>query len=194
MTGTLIDRLARTPAAVVAVAFVLGALLADVHVFVVIPALDRMEPPQWTARVGIMLYFLILPLALLAVWARRRHSLGRAGQLAAGLILIQIPCYLLLTVSMLVWGLSLRRGDLGDLMAWVEGLGVVALYLGVVVLAVRLLFAGRANATVGALILAGFLASFAVPFLLTALFAVLAGVLLAQEARSRAQVAAVPAH
>ena len=152
MTHSLTDRLVRSPIALVAAALVLGALLADVHTFVVTPAIDGAEPAQWTARVGIMIYFLVLPLAMLAVWARRRGALGRVGRAAATLIAIQVPCYLLLTAATLVWGLILGNGDLGDSVMWVESLGLLAFYVGIVVLSVRMLFAGRANATVGALI------------------------------------------
>lgn len=194
MTDVLVNRLVRIPAAVVAAALVVGALLADVHTFVITPAIDGAEPAQWTARVGIMLYYLVLPLALLAVWARRRDSLGRVGRVAAVLIAIQVLCYVLLTAAMLVWGLVLGRGDLSDTAMWLESLGVLSFYLGLVVLAVRLLLGSRANAALGVLILIGFLASFAGPFLLTAAFVVLAAVFLVQEVGSRDEVVTAAAH
>lgn len=194
MIDILADRLVRIPATVVAATLVVGSLLADVHTFVTVPAMDGMEPAQWTARVGIMLYFLVLPIALLAVWARRRDALGRLGLAAAVLIAIQVLCYLLLTVAMVGWGLLLGRGDLSDSVMWVESLGVSSFYLGVIILAVRLLFAGRANAVIGALLLAGFLVSFVMPFGLTVAIAVLAAVFVVHEAGSGAEAAALQAH
>lgn len=138
----MIDRLARIPAAVVAAVLVAAALLADIHAFVVVPAVRESgaEPAQWLARIGLMLYFLALPLALLAFWARRRRPLGRAGKVAALLMAIQVPCYLVLTVAGLVWGLLLGRGDLPDAVMRLHDVGVGAFYLGVVVLAIRMVW------------------------------------------------------
>ena len=194
MIHTLIQRLARVSVSVVAGALVVGALLADVHTFVIVPAMDGAEPAQWTARLGIMLYFLVLPLCLLALWAPRRDSLGRVGAAAAVLLAFQVLCYLLLTGATVAWGLLLGRGDLGPSVMWVETVGVASLYLGVIIMAVRLLFAGRGNAVLGALILAGFLVSFAIPFGLTVAFVVLAAVLVMQTAGSRTEVVALQAH
>ena len=190
----MIDKLARVPVAVVAAALVLGGVLADVHTFVVVPAVrdSGSEPAQWMARVGIMLYFLILPLALLAVWARRRQRLGRAGVVAAVLMAVQVPCYVVLMLAGVVWGLLLGRGDLGSRVLLLHDVGVTAFYLGVVVLAVRMLMAGRATALLGGLLLGGFVVSFIVPFGLAAALVAFAAAFLAQEVGSARVLS--PAH
>lgn len=183
MLDRLTDPLARIPALFLAAMFLVGALLADVHsTFDYASPAD--EPPQWVGRIGIMLYYAILPLACLGWWARRREVLGRTGRVAAWLVAPQVPAYAVLTVAAVLWGGLLGRGDLPGPVMVLEAF-VFLFYLGVLVLGVAGLRARGTDAVVGLLLVIGLVLSFVMPFLLTGSWVAL-GLVVVLQGRARA--------
>ncbi len=118
--------LARIPIPVVAALLVVGGALIPVHGWLIarVWASGSPEPPQWLGYLTVKWYWAFLPLAVLALWARRRSVEGTLGRVGAWLNLVGGPLqYAVLLTATLVWGLLLGRGGLpGSLMA-VELLG-----------------------------------------------------------------------
>jgi hypothetical protein len=171
-------RLSTVPLYVVLAVLVLGAVLADVHTLMV----QRMarggpEPEQWVARLTVMQYYALIPLALLALWARRRPNQGRLGTVAAVLLVTAMAGHLAITVAAVVHGGLLGRGDLPGLVMMLE-VTVLGLYLGVLLEGIALLRDRAVPRAVGALVLFGLVVSFLAPFALTAAWLLLAVVLL----------------
>lgn len=105
--------LARIPTIVVAGLLVVGGALIPLHDWVRLNLWDEGEWPQWLGRSTLMWYWAFLPLAVLALWARRRDAQGRLGRVAAWLNWIGGPAqYGVLLVAAVGWGLLLGRGDL----------------------------------------------------------------------------------
>lgn len=106
---------ARIPLPVVAALFVVGGALMPLHDWAIahVRASGAEEWPQWVARLTVMWYWAFLPMAALALWARRRTEQGTRGRVGAWLNIVGGPAqYGLVTVGALVWGLLLGRGDL----------------------------------------------------------------------------------
>lgn len=185
LVGRATDALGKAPTWAIAAALVVGAALADIDV-----ALDlepgAAEPAQWIGRISIKLYWILLPWAMLALWARRRQGLGRVGRVAAGLIVPQIVASPILVVATIIWGLLLGRGDVDGLFVVLfESIPTTLFYLGVVVLSVAHLRDSDGPRTVGALLLLGLVLSFGPPGLLTLVFSVLAVLLLRTGSQGR---------
>lgn len=105
---------ARIPIPAVAAMLVVGGALIPVHEALVaqMHSPGQEEWPQWVGRLTIMWYWALLPMAGLALWARRRDLHGRPGQIGAWLNLIGGPMvYLVITAGALFQGI-LGRGDL----------------------------------------------------------------------------------
>jgi hypothetical protein len=105
---------ARIPVPLVAAMLIVGGALIPVHEAVV----DRMhaagstEWPQWVGRLTVQWYWALLPMAGIALWARRRAVHGRLGRVGAWLNLVGGPAvYLVITAGALVQGVR-GRGDL----------------------------------------------------------------------------------
>ncbi|MGY1603293.1 hypothetical protein [Geodermatophilus sp. SYSU D00815] len=117
--------LARIPVPVVAVLLVVGGALIPVHEMAVAHMHEpgNQEWPQWVGRLTLQWYWALLPLAVLALWARRRAVQGRIGRVGAWLNLLGGPLeYALITVGALVRGV-LGRGDLPPGFMALEWLG-----------------------------------------------------------------------
>ena len=109
------NALARIPNPVVAALLVVGGTLVTVHELWLahVRATHGPEPEQWLAYLTIKWYWAFLPLAFLALWARRRDAAGVLGRVGAWLLLVGGPLqFVVLLVATLVWGLLLGRGDL----------------------------------------------------------------------------------
>ena len=119
------NALARLPVPVVAALLVVGGALIPVHDALVVhmhqPGSE--EWPQWLGRLTVQWYWAFLPLAVLALWARRRHQQGRLGRVGAWLDLVGGPAqYLVVTAGAVTYGLA-GRGDLPPGFMAVEWLG-----------------------------------------------------------------------
>ena len=178
-----VARLSAVPLPIVVAVLVVGAVLADVHTLLV----QRMvrggpEPEQWVARLTVMQYYALIPLALLALWARRRPAQGRLGTVAAALLVTAIAGHLAITVAAVVHGGLLGRGDLPGLVMMLE-VTVLGLYLGVLLEGIALLRGRAVPRAVGALVLLGLVVSFIAPFALTVAWLLLGAVLLGSSRR-----------
>lgn len=178
-----VARLSTVPLPIVVAVLVVGAVLADVHTLLV----QRMarggpEPEQWVARLTVMQYYALIPLALLALWARRRPAQGRLGTVAAALLVTAIAGHLAITVAAVVHGGLLGRGDLPGLVMMLE-VTVLGLYLGVLLEGTALLRDRAVPRAVGALVLLGLVVSFIAPFALTVAWLLLGAVLLGSSRR-----------
>jgi hypothetical protein len=162
---TLIERLARVPLTAVGLLIAVCGVLAGVHVLLVqhIHETGGEEWPQWVARWTIESYWGLLPLAFLALWARRRHGQGWLGCVGAALMAFGPVAALLIAVAALVWGGILGRGDLPTSVMSLELLFYVMM-LGVLV--------------------AGLLGDFVVPMFLPAGYALFGILLMIGAARS----------
>jgi hypothetical protein len=103
---------ARIPVPVVAAMLVVGGALIPVHEALVVRthSTGQEEWPQWVARLTIMWYWALLPMAALALWARRRAQHGRLGRIGAWLNLVGGPAlYVVITAGALVQGVRGRQ-------------------------------------------------------------------------------------
>jgi len=117
--------LARIPIPVVAALLVVGGALIPIHELAIqhMHRTGGAEWPQWLGRLTVQWYWAFLPLAALALWARRRSVQGRTGRAGAWLNLVGGPAqYLVVTAGALVQGL-LGRGDLPTGFMALEWLG-----------------------------------------------------------------------
>lgn len=171
----LIDTLARIPLPVVGIMLVLGAVLADLINFVMraITAAGTEEIPHWLARLTLMQYNLLIPIALLALWARRRNTQGRLGAVGAVLITFLPVVHIFFTVCAVVWEIILGHGDITYPFAYIEFL-ILPAYLGVVIASVAWLRDRFAARLIGPLILAGLVLHFLIPWAFTVVYAALA--------------------
>jgi hypothetical protein len=153
LLGRAVARLSTVPLPLVVAMLVTGAVLADVHALLVQRlARGGPEPEQWVARLTVMQYYALIPLALLASWARRRPAQGRLGTVAAGLLVTAIAGHLAITVAAVVHGGLLGRGDLPGLVMMLE-VTVLGLYLGVLLEGIALLRDRVFPRALGALVL-----------------------------------------
>lgn len=173
--GRLIDLAARIPLPVVGIMLICGAALSDVNNFLLrmMVAGDFEGLSQWSARLTLMQYNLLIPVALLALWARRRKTQGRLGAIAAALIAILPVLHVFLTICALVWGLILNRGDMGEPFMYIEYLILFA-YAGIIVTAIAWMRDRSAARLIGPLILSGLVLHFLVPWAFTVIYAALA--------------------
>jgi hypothetical protein len=120
---------ARIPVPLVAALLVVGGALMPLHDLAIahVRASGAEEWPQWVARLTVMWYWAFLPMAALALWARRRTEQGVLGRVGAWLNVVGGPAqYGLVTVGALVWGLLLGRGDLPVAVMVIEPLGYLS--------------------------------------------------------------------
>ena len=139
------NALARIPNSVVAALLFVGGALVSVHELWLahVRATHAPEPEQWLAYLTIKWYWAFLPLAFLALWARRRAAAGVLGRIGAWLLVVGGPLeFLVLLVATQVWGLLLGRGDLPMAVMSVEMLTVLitpgAVLVGIALLRDRL--------------------------------------------------------
>lgn len=178
-----VARLSTVPLPIVVAVLVLGAVLADVHTVLVQRLVEgEPEPEQWSSRLTVMQYYALIPLALLALWARRRSAQGRLGAVAAALLVLPLVGHLVITAASVVHGGLLGRGDLSSLLMALE-ITVLGLYLGVLLEGVALLRDRALPRAVGALVLVGLVVAFVAPFALTLAWVLLGAVLLRSERR-----------
>lgn len=175
----LLDRLARVPLPVVAAMFVLGGLLAGLQMMWIASVHESgaAEPPQWLARVTVMQVNLLVPLAAIMLWARRRWVQGRLGAVAAAMLAVLPVVHVLLTVASLLWGLVLGRGDLTFPFMYVEYLTFVS-FAGFFVSAVAWWLDADTPRLIGPLLVVGLVLNFAVPWGMLCCYAALAVVLM----------------
>jgi hypothetical protein len=117
---------ARIPIPVVAAMLVVGGALIPIHEWLVarVWATGAPEPEQWLAYLTFKWYWALLPMAVLALWARRRDEQGPLGRVGAWLNLVGGPLqYGVLLVATVVWGLLLGRGEVSLGLMAVEYLG-----------------------------------------------------------------------
>jgi len=117
---------ARIPVPAVAALLVVGGALMPLHDLAIahVRATGAEEWPQWVARLTVMWYWAFLPMAALALWARRRNEQGRLGRFGAWLNLVGGPAqYAVVTMAALVWQVLLGHGDLPVAFMVIEPLG-----------------------------------------------------------------------
>lgn len=186
MRDRAVARLSTVPLPIVVAVLVLGAVLGDVHtVLVQRMARGGPAPEQWIARLTVMQYYALIPLGLLALWARRRSAQGRLGAVAAALLVAAAAGHLVITVAAVVHGGVMGRGDLPSLVMALE-VTVLGLYLGVLLAGIALLRDRAVPRAVGALVLLGLVVSFVAPFALTVAWLLLGAVLLRSPRRQAA--------
>ncbi|MDJ0313612.1 hypothetical protein [Arthrobacter sp. H35-D1] len=171
----LIDLLARIPLPAVGIMLICGAALSDVNNFMLrmLAAGDFQGLSQWAARLTLMQYNLLIPVALLALWARRRNAQGRLGAIGAALIALLPVLHVFLTICAVVWGLILGRGDMDDPFMYIEYLILLA-YVGIIITSVAWMRDRSAARLIGPLILIGLALHFLIPWAFTVIYAVLA--------------------
>jgi hypothetical protein len=183
-----VARLSTVPLPIVVAVLVVGAVLGDVHTLLVQRIVrGGPEPEQWVARLTVMQYYALIPLAVLALWARRRTAQGRLGTVAAALLVTSAAGHLAITAAAVVHGGLLGRGDLPRAVMVLE-VTVLGLYLGVLLAGIALLRDRAVPRAVGALVLLGLVVSFVTPFALTVAWLLL-GVFLLGSSRHRAGAA-----
>lgn len=175
----LIKALARIPLPVVGIMLVLGAVLSDLINFVMraTAAAGTEEIPHWVARLTFMQYNLLLPIALIALWARRRKTQGRVGTVGAVLIAFLPVVHLFFTVCAVIWELILGHGDITYPFAYIEFL-ILPAYLGVLIASVAWMRDRSAAGLIGPLIVAGVVLHFFIPWAFTVVYAALAFVII----------------
>ena len=182
MTG-VVERLARVPLVGVGLAIVVSAILMAVHVLLVqhTHATGAAEPPQWVGRL-LGLYWVLLPLGFMALWARRRREVGIIGRIGAVMLACGPVSAVVLLVAAAIWGGFLGRGDLPAGFMVVESLTLVMM-LGVLVSGVALLRVSGARWWGAAMIIA-LAANFVMSVGAAAALAVFGALLFAAGARS----------
>lgn len=177
-----LDWLARIPVWVAGAMFGVGTVLATAHLLIIATLFDegRAEWPQWVGRLTVMWYWVLLPLAVLALWSRRRHSEGRLGYIGAVMASIGILQYIVVTLATVVWDGVFSRGELPLWIMWSEVLLLVEI-LGIVVLSVAMLRDRGVPRIWPILLLLGLVARALnlTPYVMAAVFLLLAGLLIA---------------
>ncbi len=175
----LIDLGARIPLPVVGIMLICGAAFSDVNNFLLRMTLagDFEGLSQWSARLTLMNYNLLIPVALLALWARRRKTQGRLGAIAAALIAILPVLHVFFTICALVWGLILGRGDMDDPFMYIEYL-IFFSFLGIIITSIAWMRDRSAARLIGPLILMGFVLNYLIPWSFTAIYAALAVIII----------------
>ncbi|SCF34100.1 MYXO-CTERM domain-containing protein [Micromonospora viridifaciens] len=181
---TLVERLGRLPLGAVGLAVTVCAAMAAGHVLLVRHVHDTggEEWPQWVARWTIETYWGLLPLAFLALWARRRQRTGWLGRIGAAMLATGPVAALLIAVAATVWGAILGRGDLPASMMSLELLFYVMM-LGVLATGIAFLLDAGVRWW-GALLIVGLLADFVMPLALSAVYAVFGLLLMVAALRS----------
>ncbi|MET8908987.1 hypothetical protein [Micromonospora sp. NPDC004551] len=184
---TLIERLARLPLGAVGLAITACAVMAAGHVLLVrhVHETGGEEWPQWVARLTIETYWGLLPLAFLALWARRRQRTGRLGRIGAALLAFGPVTALLIALAAVVWGGILGRGDLPASVMSLEALFYVMM-LGVLVTGLAFVL-DRGVRWWGAILIVGLLADLVMPMALSAVYAVFGLLLLVTALRSHGE-------
>jgi hypothetical protein len=174
---------ARIPIPAVAALLVVGGALIPLHEALISSAhaSGGEEWPQWLGRLTVQWYWAFLPLAALALWARRRHVQGRTGRAGAWLNLVGGPVqYLVVTAGALVHG-ALGRGELPTGFMALEWLGYLIMP-GIVLAGVAMLLDRGLPRWQGALLLVLAPAAW-LPFGGLAVGSVLAALLVATDRR-----------
>lgn len=181
---TFVERLGRLPLGAVGLAVTVCAAMAAGHVLLVqhVHATGGEEWPQWVARWTIESYWGLLPLACLALWARRRRRTGWLGRIGAALLATGPLAALLIAVAATVWGGILGRGDLPESVMSLELLFYVMM-LGVLVTGIAFLLDAGVRWW-GALLIVGLLADFVMPLALSAVYAVFGILVMVSALRS----------
>lgn len=187
--GRMLDALARVPLPVVAAMLLLaGALVLVQQVWIdAIHSAGAEEPPQWVGRLTIMQVNILVPVALILLWSRRRRIQRRLGAVAAAMLLVLPVVHLVLTVAAIVWGGILGRGDLGSPMIEFEFLGLIS-YAGVFVSGLAWMLDRGAPRLIGPLIIVGFVVSFLSPWGMPIGYGLLAVVILTSGVARRTRV------
>lgn len=161
----VLDALARVPLPVVAAMLVLGAVLGGIQSLWIeaIHAAGAAEPPQWLARLTVMQVDILIPAGLIMLWARRRAVQRRLGAVGAAMLLVLPVVHLLLTVSSIVWGGVLGRGDMSYPFMYVQQLALIS-YAGVFVSGLAWILDRDTPRLIGPLIIIGFVLNYLVPW------------------------------
>jgi hypothetical protein len=190
------NALARIPNPVVAAMLVVGGALVSVHELWLahVRATSSPEPEQWLAYLTIKWYWALLPLAFLALWARRREATGAVGRIGAWLLVVGGPLeFLVLLVATQIWGLLLGRGDLPLAVMNVEWLTLL-ITPGAVLVGIAMLLDRAVPKWLGGLVIALALAAW-LPYGAVAVGLVLGGMLLTKGRHSAEMLdSRVPAH
>lgn len=192
--AALLDTLARIPLSVVVGALVLGAVLLSLQMvwISIIMASGEPEPPQWLARLTVMQANILVPVALIALWARRRKAQRRLGAIAAAMMAVLPVLHVILTVGSIMWGAILGRGDMTYPFMYIEYLMFITM-LGIILSGVAWILDSGAPRLIGPLIIAGFVLNYVVSWGMTFFYVALSVVILrTQLVRSRAAVEPLP--
>ncbi|GII56221.1 hypothetical protein Pth03_46100 [Planotetraspora thailandica] len=160
----LIDRLARVPLQAVGAAITLGAVLMATQSVLIdyVHSTGRPEPEQWIGGLTVKWYFELIPIAFIALWARRRDRERHLGRVGAVMLTSGPIMHIVVTVSAIVWGGLLGKGDLPEGVMMVETLMYV-MYLGALISGVAFLF-DKGVRWWGAAVVAGILLDLFVPY------------------------------
>ncbi len=160
----LIDRLAHVPLQVVGAALTLGAVLLAAHYALIdhVRATGQEEPAQWVGGLTVKWYWVLIPVSLIALWARRRDRQGPVGRAGAIMLTAGPLMHVTVTVGAIIWGALMGRGDLPNAFMMVEMLMYV-FYLGVLVIGLTFLLDGGVRWW-GAATVAGLVLEFLVPY------------------------------
>lgn len=179
-TSRVLDWLATVPRWSAGVVFGAGTILATAHLLLISTYVERPpEWPYWIERLTVQWYWVLLPLAVLILWSRRRHIEGKVGYAGAVLAGLGILNYVVLTLLMVVWDGVLSLGDLPDWILWTELL-LLAGILGIVLLSVAFLRDRGVPRIWPILLLLGMVARVALPtpYVMSAAWLILAGLVI----------------
>ena len=191
----LVGALARSPLPIVVALLLLGAVLASLQQVWIdhVMSTGAPEPQQWVAQLTVKQANVLIPVALIALWARRRGVQTRLGAVAAAMVAVLPMLHLFLTVAALVWGGILGRGDLEYPFMHIEWLMLVA-FLGLLLGGIAWMLDPGASRWIGPLIIVGFVMNYVTPWGMTIVYAALGVVILRTRLlRRRAAVATRPA-
>jgi hypothetical protein len=130
----LINRLAGVPLQAVGAAITLGGALLAAHYALIeyVQTTGRPEPEQWIGGLTVKWYWVLFPVSFIALWARRRDREGHLGRIGAIMLTSAPIMQVVMTVSAVVWGGLMGRGDLPEAFMMIEMLTYV-FYLGVLI-------------------------------------------------------------
>lgn len=189
----LVKALARVPLPIVVGLLLLGAVLASLQQVWIADVMARggPEPEQWAAALTVKQANVLIPVGLIALWARRRGVQGRLGAVAAAMMAVLPVLHIFLTVSALVWGVILGRGDMEYPFMHIEWLMLVA-FFGVVLASIAWMLDRGASRWVGPLIIVGFAMNYVTPWGMTIVYALLSIVVLRTRLLRRRPAAELP--
>lgn len=192
--AALLDALARIPLSVVVGALMLGAVLLSLQLvwLSIINTTGAPEPPQWVARLTVMQTYILIPGALIALWARRRKEQRRLGAAAAAMMMALPVQHVIITVGSIIWGAILGRGDLTYPFMYIDNLKYIST-LGIILSGVAWILDRGTPRLIGPLILAGLLLGYLVLWAMTIIYVALGVVILRTRLmRSRVVAETVP--